>query len=63
MQGIMMRIGFFEWNPVTAIFFLLLVAGTILFGLDRIYSKFCPKCRERVRRGAVICRYCGAEVK
>ena len=31
------------------------------FLVSRIFSKKCPKCAERVKKEAAVCKHCGAE--
>ncbi|RKX58674.1 MAG: hypothetical protein DRP28_04460, partial [Thermodesulfobacteriota bacterium] len=27
-----------------------------------LVSKICPHCKERIKKGALVCRYCGREL-
>jgi Uncharacterised protein family UPF0547 len=47
------------YTLIAAIVILALMSVFVLAIKDRIFSKPCPECRERVKSAAVKCRFCG----
>jgi hypothetical protein len=63
----MMRVGMAEWVIVIGIVkiaFLVLVAivAAVVILLVRGGRVACPHCAERIRKEAIVCRFCGREV-
>lgn len=56
------------WSPVMGFIggLLLGILSPLLFFVSGVTkgdkSKVCPKCAERVKAEALVCRYCGAEL-
>jgi ribosomal protein L40E len=47
------------YTLIAGILILALVSAGVLAIKDRIFSKLCPECLERVKPAAVKCRFCG----
>jgi hypothetical protein len=49
-----------EWSIITLVIIVLIVVP--VYFLQRITTKICPFCRERIHPKAIVCRYCGKDL-